>query len=353
MVTLKDIAEQVGVSKAVVSCVLNDRLETVRVSEAKKRLIIETARKLDYVPNLRAKSVAEGKSFAIGVIVSGYNLSEMTAMGRMYCFDILCGVEEECKSSNYHCLYSSRGFRGPGGFEHPMMMRDGSLDGAVLIGETTVEEAERLASKGIPCVHIGTNINPDCGIDCVYEDLDALFERLCVHLRRLGHRRVQLMFPSGPGPALHGRRFMELAGVIEGLEPEVYYFPGMQVKREDAVAHAKKMLARCNPPTAYLGAEAHWLGLAEGMAQEGKTCPGDYSLVGLGYSSLQHGRIQPGDVKLTRTLSPLLEIGRQAARFLLAKIGVLEIDPQECLRAVPVEIIYGDSCGVCLETEDS
>ncbi len=64
-VTLKDIADQVGISQQTVSKVLNKRNFTV--STATKRKILATARKLNYRPNLFAQSLKTGRTNMIGV----------------------------------------------------------------------------------------------------------------------------------------------------------------------------------------------------------------------------------------------------------------------------------------------
>ncbi|WDC85229.1 LacI family DNA-binding transcriptional regulator [Caloramator sp. mosi_1] len=56
--TLKDIAKEVGVSVATVSYVLNGN-EKQSISEETKDKIIQVANRLNYVPNLAARSLVK------------------------------------------------------------------------------------------------------------------------------------------------------------------------------------------------------------------------------------------------------------------------------------------------------
>lgn len=68
--SLEDIAKKVGVSKATVSFVLNGKGDEFNISKEKQRLIRETAKELSYVPNFFAKSLRQGETKTVGVVVS-------------------------------------------------------------------------------------------------------------------------------------------------------------------------------------------------------------------------------------------------------------------------------------------
>lgn len=68
--SLDDIAKAVGVSKATVSFVLNDRGDEFNISKKKQQLIKEKAKEMAYVPNFFAKSLRQGKTKTIGVVLA-------------------------------------------------------------------------------------------------------------------------------------------------------------------------------------------------------------------------------------------------------------------------------------------
>lgn len=68
--SLDDIAKKVGVSKATVSFVLNGKGDEFNISKEKQILIKETAKELSYVPNFFAKSLRQGETKTIGVVLA-------------------------------------------------------------------------------------------------------------------------------------------------------------------------------------------------------------------------------------------------------------------------------------------
>ena len=66
-VTMKDIAEMAGVSKATVSMVLSTKDASIR-EETRKR-ILDIAKEMSYIPNSIARSLSTNKSGTIGIIL--------------------------------------------------------------------------------------------------------------------------------------------------------------------------------------------------------------------------------------------------------------------------------------------
>lgn len=68
--SLDDIAKAVGVSKATVSFVLNGKGDEFNISKKKQEIIREKAKEMAYVPNFYAKSLRQGKTKTIGVVLA-------------------------------------------------------------------------------------------------------------------------------------------------------------------------------------------------------------------------------------------------------------------------------------------
>lgn len=98
-VLLKDIAGAVGVSTALVSFVLNGKGDEFRVGEDTARKIKEAAKKMNYRPNLAAKSLRSGKSKTIGLVVSDISNPFFAQLGRM--------LEDEAGKRGYTVLFGS------------------------------------------------------------------------------------------------------------------------------------------------------------------------------------------------------------------------------------------------------
>lgn len=69
-VSIKDIAEQLGVSNATVSLVLSGKGNEGRVSKEMSEKIISLAKELNYKPNNLARGLRMGRSLTIGLIVA-------------------------------------------------------------------------------------------------------------------------------------------------------------------------------------------------------------------------------------------------------------------------------------------
>lgn len=67
--SLNDIAEALNVSKATVSFVLNGKGDQFNISKEKQRLIQEKAKELAYVPNFFAKSLRQGETKTVGLVL--------------------------------------------------------------------------------------------------------------------------------------------------------------------------------------------------------------------------------------------------------------------------------------------
>ncbi len=349
-VTLKDIAKKAGVTPTVVSHVLNDRLGHIRVSKAKSALIREVAVELGYVPNLKARAMITRKSYTIGLICSypyKPDNQELQSVVDSYMVSALRGVEQACREVDYHCLVSYCDLSNLENFVHPRAMQDGSVDGVVLIGYTSSDVVRKLTSMGIPCVQIGSNIESYSNdIDCVYADLDDGFAQAVRYLASLGHRRIQLYLPDGPGPKLHAENFRKLSGQIEGVSAEVVLGSNLESHIEYGYKHAEGMLNRKDRPSAFIMGIVHAIGFSKCFSEAGLACPRDYSLM---YFTSNFANRYICDESVSRPVSLIwwngVDVGYIAARKLLSKLGVITLSSEEqrCI-TVPCKLIYGASC---------
>jgi len=96
--SMKDIAQDVGVSIALVSYVLNNQKEN-RIGKEVAEKIREAAKRLNYQPNQLAKSLKTNKSFTIGLIVADIANPFSASLARI--------VEDEADKHNYTVLFGS------------------------------------------------------------------------------------------------------------------------------------------------------------------------------------------------------------------------------------------------------
>ncbi|NII26590.1 LacI family transcriptional regulator [Pseudoflavitalea sp. X16] len=97
-VSLKDIAQKVGVSTALVSYVLNNKREN-RVSKDLAQRIREAAAEMNYRTNQVARSLKTNKTYTIGLIVSDIANPFSSGLARI--------IEDEAEQLQYTVIFSS------------------------------------------------------------------------------------------------------------------------------------------------------------------------------------------------------------------------------------------------------
>lgn len=97
-ISLKDIAQKVGVSTALVSYVLNNKKEG-RINKDVAKKIKDTAKELNYRTNLLARSLKTNKTYTIGLIVADISSPFSSGMARI--------IEDEASKLNYTVIFGS------------------------------------------------------------------------------------------------------------------------------------------------------------------------------------------------------------------------------------------------------
>jgi len=97
--SLKDIAESLGVSKALVSLVLNDKGDERGINRQTQERVRQKAKELNYIPNQYARGLRIGRTNTIGVIVP--DISNIF-------FGKLCkSIEQEAYAKGYNLIISN------------------------------------------------------------------------------------------------------------------------------------------------------------------------------------------------------------------------------------------------------
>src|SRR5690625_6977678 len=91
-ISLKDIANEVGVSTSLVSYVLNNQLEN-RINKETAKKIRKVAAEMNYRPNHVARSLKRNKTQTIGLIVADIANPFSSSIARI--------IEDEAKKHGY------------------------------------------------------------------------------------------------------------------------------------------------------------------------------------------------------------------------------------------------------------
>ncbi|MCR4939935.1 MAG: LacI family transcriptional regulator [Treponemataceae bacterium] len=147
-VTLKDIADELGLSKTTVSRVLSG---TGRISEETKNRVLECVKSYDYKPNLVAKGLATSKSFNIGVLLPGDD--EQSDIPFFH--KCLSGITQEAALHGYDALVMVSSGNSAEHLER--VLRQNKADGIVIT--RLMEDDSRLKllqNSALPFVVIGS-----------------------------------------------------------------------------------------------------------------------------------------------------------------------------------------------------
>lgn len=198
--TLKDIANYVGTSVTTVSKVLGNR--EIRVSEAKRREILEMAEKLNYLPNASGVNLKKGSTDAIAVIVGDllYPYYAKLLKQIAYCLNehgksiIVCDADNDFRME----------------LQHYQRMKTGYVDGAIIVPSplTVTQENVKTALKvlggiDLPITFVCHGLPPFERYSTVGTPPYECGYLAAKHLLELGHRRIAYVSESLEHDALN------------------------------------------------------------------------------------------------------------------------------------------------------
>jgi LacI family transcriptional regulator len=143
-VSLKDIAQKVGVSTALVSYVLNNKKEG-RINKEVAQKIKDTAKELNYRTNLLARGLKINKTYTIGLIVADIASPFSSGMARI--------IEDEAEKLNYTVIFGSSDENAQkfGKLVDTFLTRQ--VDGLIIAPPENAEnEIFRLQQQGLPFI---------------------------------------------------------------------------------------------------------------------------------------------------------------------------------------------------------
>lgn len=136
--SLADIAKALGVSKTLVSMVLNDKGSENGINEETQKRVWAKAKELDYKPNMMARSLRMGRSNTLGLIVADISNNFYARMCR--------AVEDAASKAGYHVLFGSSDEKPTKERSLIQMLRDRQVDG-LIISTTLSNNADIQALK--------------------------------------------------------------------------------------------------------------------------------------------------------------------------------------------------------------
>ena len=180
--SINDIAQQLGVSKTLVSLVLNGKAREHRISDEVCKKVVELAKELNYQPNQIAKGLRTGKTNTIGLIIADIANPFFGKLGRE--------IEKQAALNNYRVIFCSSDENPANSKKQIEMLQQGQVDGFI-IAPPAGSENQILALKKskIPFVLIDRHF-PDIETNYIgIDNIQASYEAIS-YLIKKGYRKI-------------------------------------------------------------------------------------------------------------------------------------------------------------------
>lgn len=184
-VSLDSIAKELGVSKTLVSLVLNGRGDKNGISKDTQKRVLDLAKKLNYKPNLIARGLRTGKSNILGLIVAD--------IGNPFYAKLARGIEDKASKEGYDLIICSSDEKVDREAKLINMLRDRQIDG-LLISSTQDSKSEtiNLINEEFPVVLIDRYF-PNLEANAIVVDNKGAAYDAVKHLIDQNYRKIALM----------------------------------------------------------------------------------------------------------------------------------------------------------------
>jgi LacI family transcriptional regulator len=303
-VTIFDVAKEAGVSYSTVSRVVNN-FQYVK-PETRER-VQAAMDKLGYVANLKARSLAGGRSQVLGLLLYDFESS--------YQVEIVRGIDAEISALGYDLMMYTTHHRRQKESTLVAKLTQGLVDGLLIVLPSNLEAyLEDLDSRHFPYVlidHAGTGISSNTVKAKNWEgSLEAT-----AYLAGLGHRRIGfvqgVMTVDSAKERLAG---YEAALTRHGLAVDMALIRPGDFAWQSGYEAAKSFLSLAQPPTAVIASsDVCAFGVMEGLLAQGLRVPEDVSVIG--FDDIPEAiTVRPS---LTTVRQDLRQMGRIATRVLV------------------------------------
>jgi LacI family transcriptional regulator len=319
VVTLKMVAQQVGLTPGTVSAVLNDAPSAQSIPQSTKNRIHAAAKALDYRPNFFARSLRNKRTYMIGVIAE--------EIGDSYGSLVISGIEEYLRERDYFFLTVVHRHNPELLNRYSQLLMQRGVEGFITV-DMKLTGALLLPTVAVP----GHQNFP--GVTNIVLDHRQAARSALNHLLQLGHKDIAFM--KGQSFSSDSEdRWQAICQVAEDLKIEIRPELTVQIDIDDPTPQlgypfAKQLLERKLPFTALFAYnDISALGAMRAFQEAGLRVPQDISVIG--FDDIQGAAFSnPG---LTTVRQPLADMGRLAAQTLLSRIE----GATDCPAEIPIE----------------
>ncbi|GCD10712.1 LacI family DNA-binding transcriptional regulator [Clostridium tagluense] len=308
-VTMKDIAEMAGVSKATVSMVMNKK--DASISEVTRKKILKIAKEMSYIPNSIARSLSTKKSGTIGIILPDITNPFFSEMVR--------AIEDKAERLEYNLIICNTDNDIEKEQKYIELLISKLIDGIIFMsGGKSNESITILKNNNVPFVLVDRYIEgykDDYGVFClnkqgVIDGVQYLYEK--------GNRKI--VFVKGREDIEISKQRLE--GYIDamknyGIYDEKYIFEG-DFNVEGGIIATKKIISCFQDLDAiFYSNDMMALGGMKILLRNDYKIPRDISIIGFDNIHISE-IIEP---ELTTISQPIYMMGKKACSILIDVIN--------------------------------
>ncbi len=328
--SISDVARESGVSIFTVSAVVNNKSH---VGKNLRERVENAIRKLNYRPNLIARSLIKQKTQTIGMIVPD--------IANPFFPMVVRGAEDAALKQGYNLLLCNSDDNLAKEESAIELLLSKRVDGILLTkaaGDFSPALRQMIKEVNIPFVLV-MRTYPQLTKDAVIsDDYQGAYDAVC-HLARAGRRRIGMI--SGPLKISNAKE--RVRGFKDALEenhlpcePELVVEGDYRIESGFRAGHA---LLSHRPDGIYVANHLMTIGLLKAVDEMGLKCPEDFGLVSFDdYPWL--GVFRP---RLTTVELPKHQLGSEATELLIQRIS--GNDGKPVLKKLQPELRIRESCG--------
>jgi LacI family transcriptional regulator len=306
--TIFDVAARAGVSYSTVSRVVNDY---AHVNEATRARVQAAMRELGYVAHVTARSLASGRTQAIGLLAQEIDNPFFSV--------VIKGVDQAVSTADYDLLLCTTHSRREKEAEYVARLSHGMVDGLLIVLPAGLPEyVAQLRQERYPFVLIDHDSEaPGCTV--VNAANRSGTRDGIAYLISLGHRRIGFISGRPDVGASHAR----FAGYRDALSEAGIPLDESLVVEGDFLeprGHeaACELLSLAHPPTAiFASSDVAAFGVLAAARDAGREVPRDLSV--LGFDDIVEASYVGAALSTVR--QPLREMGRVAVKRLLSLLA--------------------------------
>lgn len=308
-VSLSDLAHHLGVSKTLVSLVLNGKGDQYGINKDVQKKVKEKAIELNYRPNQTARNLRSGKTNTIGLVVD--DLSD-SYQSRLFKY-----LEDEASKNGYSLIVTTT--KEKKGDSIATLMGK-SVDGIIFNSNLSDKGLGSLLKNDFPVVSMrksGNNLNSNfVGIDyekTVYSDIKYLIEK--------GHHDIAIAFENKNSDILMSEilKGAKKAYKNTGVNPAGLLALSIDAKDGNEVSNVLKELRANNPKLSAIVSvnDVLTLKLVESIHEMGIKIPEQFSVVSLFDNDVFTFTFP----KITANQTPYKELAEYTLNLLMNQIG--------------------------------